>query len=331
VQAGRSTVGTLAEWLTDTAIAAASGPKVFERGRTYAAGGAVRVREAPQGDDPRIRGHIQGTQIYETEVWLEDGAIRGTCDCAHAADGWFCKHQVALCLVWRDRLTGTAPVVDDIAHRKVQAAARAAQTRRDRRAALHEFLRVQPASALAERLIDLADQFADIERSLRMWQKASDTAATPKELRALATEALSIRGPFLPLAEVRSWMLQAEPVLPLLRDARERDVRSAADIALHALRRSWVALQKADDSDGEIGQLCYAIAGEWIACLQAVGAQPASFADTWLRVQLEDPFGWLWVRRRSPAIGDCWLSSGSGHAAQRQIPTRRAIAPEAWS
>ena len=89
------------ELLMDAAIAAASGPKVFDRGRTYAASGAVRVTEELQGADMRIRGEIDGTQTYETEVWLEDGAIGGSCDCPHAADGWFCKHQVALCLVWR--------------------------------------------------------------------------------------------------------------------------------------------------------------------------------------------------------------------------------------
>jgi hypothetical protein len=181
--------------------------------------------------------------------------------------------------------------VNEAAQRKVQAAARAAQTRRDRRTALHEFLRAQPAAALAERLIDLADQFTDIEQLLRMWQKTTSVASAPGELRALVTEALSVRGPFLPLNEVRGWVLQAEAVLPLLRDARERDARSAADIALHALRRSWAATQKADDSNGEIGGLCSAIAEEWVACLRAAGEQPASFGDTWLRVQLDDPFG----------------------------------------
>ena len=277
--------------LTDAAIVAASGPKVFDRGRTYAASGAVRVTEELEGADARIRAEIDGTQTYEAEVWLENGAIGGRCDCPHAAGGWFCKHQVALCLVWRDHLSGTTPVVDEAARRKVQAAARGAQTRRDRRAALHEFLRAQPATALAERLIELAEQFTDIERTLRMWQKTTGVAAAPGELRALVSEALTIREPFLPLHQVHGWVLQAESILPLLRDARGRDARSTADIALHALRRGWAAMQKADDSNGQIGELCGAIAEEWIACLRSTGEQPADFGDTWLRVQLDDPFG----------------------------------------
>jgi uncharacterized Zn finger protein len=103
VRARGSKSGAPGDLLTDAGIAAASAPKVFDRGRTYAASGAVPVTEELQGADARIRGEIDGTQTYETKVWLEDGAIGGSCDCPHPADGWFCKHQVALCLVWRER------------------------------------------------------------------------------------------------------------------------------------------------------------------------------------------------------------------------------------
>jgi hypothetical protein len=327
--------GASDDQLTDAGIVAASGPKVFDRGRTYAASGAVRVTEELRGVDMRIRGEIDGTQTYETEVWLEDGAIGGSCDCPHAADGRFCKHLVALCLVWRDRLAGTTTVVDETARRKVQAAARAAQTRRDRRDALHEFLRAQPASALAERLIDLADQFTDIERVLRMWQKAAAAPAAPKELRTLVTEALTVRSPFLPLNQVRGWVLQAEPILPLLRDARECDARSAADISLHALRRGWAAMQKADDSNGEIGGLCRAIADEWVACLRATGEQPAGFGDTWLRIRLEDPFGCVEEQAVEEIMGSAALAryrrllaaewdKARGMASDSRAPGRRS-------
>lgn len=277
--------------LTDAAIEALSGPKVFERGFTYAASGSVRVIGEEPDSGAHIRAHVVGTQTYETEVGLEDGDIHGYCNCPHGASGWFCKHQVALCLVWRDWLNGSPPVVDEGARRKVQAAARRAQTQRDQRAALHAFLKAQPASALAERLIDLAENFSEIERELRAWQKATRAVTTPEELRALVSEVLTIRGGLLPWGQVPAWLRQAEVILPLLSRARERDAATARDIALHALRRGWAALQKADDSSGLIGGLCQAIAAEWVACLEASAPQPAKFGETWLRIQLEDPFG----------------------------------------
>jgi hypothetical protein len=227
----------------------------------------------------------------------------GSCDCAHAAGGAFCKHLVALCLVWRDRLTATPTVVDETAWRKVQSVVRGARTRRDRRAALHEFLRAQPAAALAERLIDLAEQFSEIERMLRVWQQSTAAEVDPKALRAVVTDALTLRGRFLPLGEVHRWVSQAEPILSLLRETRERDARAAADIALHALRRCWAVLESADDSDGEIGDFCRAIADEWIESLRVSGAQAATFGDTWLAVQLEDPFGCVDERAMEDVMG----------------------------
>ncbi len=294
--------------LSDAALTALGCRKVFDRGRTYAASGAVRVIEESAGSTARIRAQIDGTQTYETSIRLDGDALAGDCDCPHAADGWFCKHQVALCLTWRDQIAGTAPVVDDAARRKVQAAARRAQTQRERRAALHEFLRAQPASALAERLIDLAEHFSEIDRELRAWQKSAGTTAAPEELRALVSEALAIRGGFMPWSQVATWLRQAQVILPLLRSARERDAGSAAGVALHALRRGWAATQKADDSSGAIGDLCHAIAAEWIACLQATAPQPASFGDTWLRVLLEDPFGCVDARIVEQVMGEAALT-----------------------
>lgn len=291
VSAERSATDSLLAHLSDAAIATISGLKVFERGRTYAAAGAVEVTEEETAGESFIHARIEGTQLYEVEVCLEDGELDGECDCAHAAGGAFCKHLVALCLVWRERLAGHTTTVDETARRKVQSVVRGARTKRDRRNALHEFLRAQPAAALAERLIDLGEQFSEIERMLRLWQQSTAAVADPKALRAVVTDALTLRGRFLPLGEVHRWVSHAEPILPLLRQTRARDARAAANLTLHALRRAWTVLNSADDSNGEIGGFCRAIADEWIESLRASGAQPAAFGDTWLAVQLEDPFG----------------------------------------
>ena len=61
-------------------------------------------------------------------MWIEDGDAAGSCDCPNADDGWFCKHQVAVALIWRHRLSGTEPVVDEAARKTVQASAKRTQT-----------------------------------------------------------------------------------------------------------------------------------------------------------------------------------------------------------
>ena len=70
------------------------------------------------------------------------------------------------------------------------------------------------------------------------------------------------------------------------------------------MRRAWGVLQQADDSDGEIGGLCQAIGAEWVLSLKAAGRQPASFGDTYLQVQLDDPFGCFDAAAAEAAIGE---------------------------
>jgi hypothetical protein len=295
-----------AQLLSDAALIQASSPKIFERGKTYASSGAVSIVGEAGDPKPAIHAEVAGTEIYKTTVWIEDGDPAGSCDCLSAADGWFCKHQVAVALVWRHRLLGTEPTVEEEVRKKVQASAKRAQTVKQRREALQEFLRRQPAAALAEKLIDLADTYREIELELQQWHRLSD--AEPEDLKPLVSEILAVGRRFLPLREVYTYVRRAAAVLPVLQGARERNAKSAVALSLHALRRSWAAMMQADDSNGEIGDLCRAIAAEWVAALQGAGALPAAFGDTYLRVQLEDPFGCFDQRAVEDAMGPAALN-----------------------
>jgi hypothetical protein len=292
--------------LSDVALIRASSPKIFERGKTYASSGAVSIVAEEAEPRPSIRAEVAGTQLYSTSVWIDEGEPVGSCDCPNADDGWFCKHQVAVALVWRHRLSGTEPVVDEAARKKVQASAKRAQTVKHRHEALQEFLRRQPATALADKLTDLAETYREVERELQQWQRLS--TAAPEDLRSLVSEILAVGQRFVSLREVFTYVRRAEAVLPVLRGARERDVTSALALSLHALRRSWAAMARADDSNGEIGDLSRAIASEWIAAMQGCGALPAAFGDTYLRLQLEDPFGCFDARAAEDAMGPAALN-----------------------
>jgi hypothetical protein len=296
----------IADLLSDAALIHVSSPKIFERGKTYASSGAVSIVGEAGDPKPAIHAEVAGTEIYKTTVWIEDGDVAGSCDCLSAEDGWFCKHQVAVALVWRHRLSGTEPIVDEEARKKVQASAKRAQTVKHRREALEDFLRARPATTLAEKLIDLADTYHEIERELQQWQRL--TNAEPEDLNPLVSEILAVGQRFLPLPEVYAYVRRAAAVLPVLQGARERDARSAVTMSLHALRRSWAALMQADDSNGEIGDLSRAIAAEWVAALRGAGAQPAAFGDTYLRVQLEDPFGCFDQLAAEDAMGPAALN-----------------------
>ena len=311
--------------LGDAALEQASSAAIFQRGRTYASAGAVQVLSEDPMPEPALHARVAGTELYATEVWIENDAVAGDCDCPNAADGWFCKHQVAVALVWRDRLAGTVPAIDEAARRKVEASARRAQTLKDKRQALHDFLHGLEASALADKLLDFADRDPEISRELQQWRKASELKDDPAELKSLVTEMLSPGRDFLSWRESGGYVQRAEAVLPLLQQARARDAGAAAAVCLHALRRAWDVLAQADDSDGEIGGLCAAIGAEWVLALQAAGPQPAAFGDTYLQLQLDDPFGCFDAAAAEAALGAAAMTRYRRALAERWRAAKDAV------
>jgi hypothetical protein len=281
----------LAKLFDDKAIQALSGGKTFARGKTYAVSGAVIIQAEQTESAPTVRAEVQGTSTYTTSVSIDHGKIIGDCDCPGAVDGWFCKHMVAVALVWRDRLMDTETVIDEAAQKKVQASAKRAQTVRANRSALHEFLRSRSAEELAEKLIDLANNERDIERELQQWQKLKELPNNPANLKSLITEMLAINVNAFNWRDAPDYARRMQSLLPILQQELKRDAKSALALATHALRRSWVVMMHVDDSNGYLGDIVTQIADQWLVALQRCGAQPATFGDTYLRLQLEDPFG----------------------------------------
>jgi uncharacterized Zn finger protein len=241
-------IPSLVAALSDSALRSASSSATFQRGRTYASSGAVEVQSEEPGDTPAIHATVNGTEPYSTEVWVHDGEVGGACDCPSAQEGWFCKHQIALALVWRERLSGAAPAIDAEARSKVQASAKRARTVKDRRQALHDFLHSRSAATLADRLVDLADRDHEIARELQQWRKLSETPQEVADLKALVTEIMSPGRDFVSWRESHGYVHRAEAVLPLLAETRERNPSAAAALSLHAMRRGWAVLEHADDS-----------------------------------------------------------------------------------
>lgn len=281
--------------LSDAALTQASSAAIFLRGVRYAADGTVTVLGEDPLPEPGLQAQVDGSDTYCTEVWIEHGAVAGDCDCPNARDGWFCKHQVAVALVWRDRLAGkTAPAV---------AATAPGRAAKGGSQSLRDFLHSRPAPALADKLLALAAQDRDLARELQQWQLAAEGDTDPAALQALVSKMLAPGRAFIDWDQSLAYVRRADAVLPLLQQARARDPEAALLLCQHALRRAWVVLQQADDSNGDIGGLCQALGAEWLLSLQAAGARPAAFGDTYLQLQLDDPFGCYDADAADAAIG----------------------------
>ncbi len=279
--------------LDEAAIRSLVNVNTFTRGTTYATSGAVSLNPADAADDGlTVSATVAGTKDYQTRLELgEDDELFGNCTCENAQAGWFCKHQVALALVWRAELEGTPLTLDPVAQKKVAAAAKRAHTVQSNAEALRSFLKAQDASALADKLIELGERDSGVQRELQQWRKIVAAKANPDDLKALVGEILGSGRGFLDWRESREYRVRAWAVIPVLQRAREQNAQSAIALTLHALRRSWAVLENADDSNGDIGDVCRAIGAEWVAAIAAAGAQPAAFGDSYLKVMVEDPFG----------------------------------------
>lgn len=301
--------------LGDDALRAASGPAIFDRGLAYSRQGAVRVTSVDPLPEPALRAEVHGSAVYHTEVWIEDGALAGDCDCPSAADGDFCKHQVALALVWRQRLGDP----NSSALPNAPTAAAVAEP------SLSDFLHGQDRDALAAKLLDLALRDRDVALALAQWQKLAARTERPQDLEPLVSELLDPGERYLSWRDTPSYVNRADDVLPLLASAVQRDPSAAVGLSLHALRRAWAVMQEADDSDGAIGDLCASIGQALRDAVAAAAPLPADFADDYLALLLDDPIDCVETQAVEAAMGEVALTAFRQLLAQRWRQAKQAL------
>lgn len=86
--------------ITEVLLRELAGPQSYSRGVDYARAGAVTV-EAARTD--AISAMVLGTQLYCVALCWTGDELEGECDCPVGSEGDFCKHQVAVALVWSGR------------------------------------------------------------------------------------------------------------------------------------------------------------------------------------------------------------------------------------
>jgi hypothetical protein len=205
------------EWtraLSDVSLRQASSAAIFQRGKAYATSGAVEVLDEDPMPEPALHAQVTGTDTYSTEVWIEDDAVAGSCDCPNAEDGWFCKHQVAVALVWRDRLAGHATPIAPSVRKPVPGGVKRARTAEEKRQALHDFLHGQEVATLADKLLEFADRDHDIARELQQWRKANELGNDPADLKTLTSEILAPGRGFIAWDESASYVRAPKPCCP---------------------------------------------------------------------------------------------------------------------
>lgn len=76
-------------------LAALAGEKSYERGLDY-----IDAVQRLSADDAEIHAQVIGTGRYRVHLWIDGEGVTGSCDCPWGEDGNFCKHCVAVGVVY---------------------------------------------------------------------------------------------------------------------------------------------------------------------------------------------------------------------------------------
>ncbi len=264
--------------ITPAVLETLAGTTAFRRGEEYFSVGAVgRLRAT----DDKVTAKVEGTETYQVELRDGDGDLAYDCTCPRAADGYFCKHCVAVGLAW---------LAEHSAAPK-SGAASGKKKRRDPWRDIKDHLATQSPETLIELLLDVAQRDDRLYQSLLL--KAERTGGggnVAKAFRRAIDDATRIHG-YVDWREVGTFAGSIDQVAESLAELLKPDTAaSLVELAEYAIERVENALEQIDDSNGEVSGTVHGL-GELHrkACAMA-RPEPAGLAERLFRLETTLPF-----------------------------------------
>jgi uncharacterized Zn finger protein len=255
-----------------------AGSTAFHRGEEYFSVGAVgRLRAV----EDKINARVEGTETYKVELRDDDGDLTYDCTCPRAADGYFCKHCVAVGLAW---------LAENSAAPK-SGAASGKRKRRDPWRDIKEYLTTQPPEALIDLLLDVTQRDDRLYQSLLL--KAERTGGggnVTQAFRRAIEDATRIHG-FVDWREVGTFAGNIDQVADSLAELLKPDTAATlVELAEYAIERVENSLEQVDDSNGEIGGIVYRLGELHLKACTMARPDPAGLADRLFRFETTLPF-----------------------------------------
>lgn len=241
-----------------------AGEAAFARGQAYFSGDHVR---SVRSDGEVIVATVTGNLDYRVKLWSEAGDLAYSCSCPIGEQGGFCKHCVAAGLAWLATAGDNDPVAGTVA--------KPAVTIEDIRAYLSglekgELVDMIVAQAreddgLHRRLMLRAGKARCKDPDLRMWRQVID-------------EAVGSVG-FVAYAEAYGYARRIDEIIDsieeLLDEGHADAVIALAEYALAAVEQ---ALERVDDSNGEVSGLLHRLQDLHCAACRQAAPDPEALA-----------------------------------------------------
>ncbi len=256
-----------------------AGTTAFLRGGEYFSVGAVgRLRVA----NDKITARVQGTETYQVELRDDDGDLDGDCTCPRAADGYFCKHCVAVGLAW---------LADNSATPK-SGAASGKKKRRDPWRDIKAYLTTQPPETMIDLVLDVAQRDDRLYQSLLLKaERAGGGGNVTKAFRRAIDDATRIHD-FVDWREVGTFAGNIDQLADSLAELLKPDTAAMlVELAEYAIERVENSLEQVDDSNGEVGGIAYRLGELHLKACTMARPDPAGLAERLYRFETTLPFG----------------------------------------
>jgi len=256
-----------------------AGTAALQRGEEYFSIGAVgRLRAT----DDKISARVEGTETYRVELSDDDGDLAYDCTCPRAADGYFCKHCVAVGLAW---LAESSAVPKS-------GAASGKKKRRDPWRDIKTYLSTQPPQGLIELLLDVAQRDDRLYQVLLLKAARSGGGGNVVNAFRQAIDDATHSHGFVDWREVGTFAGNIDQVADSLAELLKPDTAATlVELAEYAIERVENSLEQVDDSNGEVGEIVYRLGELHLKACTMARPDPEKLAERLFRCETTLPFG----------------------------------------
>jgi len=268
----------LNELITRASLEDIAGNTAFQRGEAYFADGAVdRLRAS----DDKITARVEGSETYQVELSVEDDDLAYDCTCPRAADGYFCKHCVAVGLAW---------LAENSASPK--SAAASGKRKPDPWRDITAYLGQQTAESLVELLLEVAQRDDRLYQALLL-KAARSGGDSDKAFRRAIDDATRIDR-YHDWRETRAFAGNVEQVADSLAELLTPESAAAlVELTEYAIERIEHALEQIDDSSGDVGGVVHGLGELHLKACALAPAETGALAERIFRLETTLPFG-IW-------------------------------------
>ena len=255
-----------------------AGTAAFQRGEEYFSMGAVRHLQAT---NDKATAKVDGSETYQVELRDDDEELAYDCTCPRAADGYFCKHCVAVGLAWLAEQAGEIKI-----KKKGEKA-----KRRDPWRDIRNHLIAQPQEILIDLLLEVAHRDDRLYRSLFLRAKRAGDSDNLVKAYQIAIDDVTYIHDFVDWRAASTFAENIEQIVESLAELLTIDTAaSLVELAEYAIERVENALEQIDDSDGEVSGTVEALGGLHLkACAMAL-PEPVELAERLFRLETTLPF-----------------------------------------